>query len=116
VDWATLQQRYLRDEWPIRFGNLGSTLARIASAVSNPNTRASVPNALRESQLMMEWNLHSAPSEVLLPLGPMQAELGLWQQSWSVVEQSPALHQLLARRARTMSDQVLELSGLLNQP
>ena len=114
MDWAAMQQRYLRDEWPIRFGNLGSTLARIATAVSNPNTRASVSNALRESRLMMEWNLYSAPADALLPLGPMQAELGLWQQSWPAVEQSPALQQLLARRARAMSDQVLQLSGLLS--
>ena len=74
-----------------------------------------MPNALRESQLMMEWNLHITPVDALLPLGPMQAELGLWQQSWNAVEQSPALQQLLVRRARAMSDQVLQLSGLLNQ-
>ncbi len=114
MDWHKLRDRYLRDDWPRRLGNLASTLARIATATGNPNTLATVPPSLRESMLMIEWNLGRAPSEILIELAPMQAELRSWWRGWEAVTPSPALRTLLSRRARQMSDRVLELSGLLN--
>ena len=114
MDWRKLRERYLRDEWPIRLGNLASTLGRISSAANNPATAATVSSSLRESMLMIEWNLRGTPSEVLVELAQMQAELGLWSRGWEAVAQSPALRSLLARRAREMSDRSLELSGLFN--
>ncbi len=113
MDWRRLRERYLRDEWPRRFGNLASTLGRIATAASNPNTLTTVPSSLRESMLMIEWNLGRAPSEILVELGLMQSELVLWWRGWDTAAQSVVLRTLLSRRAREMSDRVLELSGLL---
>ena len=114
MDWRKLRERYLRDDWPRRLGNLASTLGRVASATNNPNTLATVPPSLRESMLMIEWNLQRTPSEILIELAAMQAELHLWWRGWEAVAPSPALRNLLSRRARQMSDRVLELSGLLN--
>jgi len=113
MDWRKLRERYLRDDWPVRLGNLASTLARVSNAAGNPKTLTGVPLSLRESMLLIEWNLHGTPAEVLSELAPMQAELGLWWRGWDAVAQSPALRALLARHARDMSDRVLQLSGLL---
>ena len=114
MDWQQLRERYMRDEWPIRLGNLASTLGRVSTAASNPKTLTTVPPSLRESMLFIEWNLHEMPSEILIELAPMQSELGLWRQGWETAAQSAALRTLLSRRAREMSDRALELSGLLN--
>lgn len=113
MDWRKLRERYLRDDWPVRLGNLASTLARVANAASNPKTLSTVPLSLRESMLLIEWNLHEMPPEILTQLAPIQAELRLWQQGWEMAAQAPALRALLSRRAREMSDRSLELSGLL---
>lgn len=116
MNWATLQNRYAKDDLAQRLGNLASTLGRVSQRALNVDSLQAVPLAVRESMRMMEWNLQVAPPEVLGALAPMQAELGLWWRSWEVVAQSATLRQLLSHRARAMSDQVLELSGLLNQP
>jgi len=115
MDWRKLQERYVRDEWPVRLGNLASTLGRSATAISNPQSAATARHSLRESMWLIEWNLHGTPAEVLSELAPMQAELGLWWRGWDAVASSAALRRLLARRAREMSDRVLELSGLLDR-
>ena len=110
-----LRERYMRDDWPIRLGNLASTLGRLSTAVSNPKTLTTVAATVREGMLLIEWNLHQAPQEILIELAPLQAELGLWASSWKEVGESIALQTLLSRRARDMSDHVLQLSGLLKQ-
>ncbi|MGH2592240.1 MAG: hypothetical protein ACRDGG_01865 [Anaerolineae bacterium] len=114
MDWRKLRERYLKDEWPIRLGNLASTLGRVAQRAANPDALAGVPPSLRESMLLIEWNLGRTPSEVLIALAPMQSELRLWWRGWDSVAQSPVLRTLLSRRAREMSDRALALSGLLN--
>lgn len=113
MDWRKLRERYLRDDWPRRLGNLASTLGRLSSAAANPQTLNSVPLSLRESMLLMEWNLGGTPAEILVELSPMQAELVLWRRGWDAAAQSTILRTLLSRRARDMSDRVLQLSGLL---
>jgi hypothetical protein len=115
MDQHKLRERYLRDDWPIRLGNLASTLGRLSSAVSNPKTLTTVAAAVREGMLLIEWNLHQTPPEILIELASMQAELGLWASSWKEIGESTSLRALLSRRARDMSDRVLQLSGLLKQ-
>ncbi len=113
MDWQELRERYMRDEWPIRLGNLASTLGRVATAASNPKTLSTVPPSLRECMLFIEWNVHAMPHDILADFASMQSELGLWWKGWETAEQSPALRTLLSRRARDMSDRALELSSLL---
>lgn len=115
VDEQLLRQRYLRDDWPIRLGNLASTLARASATATNPRAWSITTSALREGMLMMEWNLQSAPTEILIQLAPLQAELALWKRGWEALTHSPALQTLLARRTREMSDKILQLSGLLDK-
>jgi len=58
--------------------------------------------------------LGRTPTEILIELASMQSELRSWWRGWDMAAQSSVLRTLLSRRARQMSDRVLELSGLLN--
>jgi len=111
MDWKRLETRYARLEWQQRLGNLASTLARAATAASNPRTAASVPDLLREGMWVIEWGQADTPLDVLIELAPMQKELGLLKRAWE--QNNQAVRPLLAFRSRVMSDQVLKLLGLV---
>jgi len=98
--------------WQQRLGNLASTLARSATISESRQSTASVPDLLREGMWIIEWSAPDAPVDVAAELVPMQLELGLLSQAWA--RDPHAVRPILAFRARTMSDRVLELSGLLN--
>jgi hypothetical protein len=46
INWNVLKKRYLRDELPIRLGNLASNLARIKSRCQNAANRELVESLL----------------------------------------------------------------------
>jgi hypothetical protein len=71
MDWKRLQARYAQLSWQQRLGNLASTLARAATAASNPRTMASVPDMLREGMWVIEWSRADTPIETLIELAPM---------------------------------------------
>ncbi len=110
VDWKRLQARYAQLTWQQRLGNLASTLARAATAASNPRTAASASDLLREGMYVIEWCGADTPLPTLRELAPMQRELGLWWRAWE--QDTQTVRPLLAFRARAMADRVLELSGL----
>ena len=111
LDWKRLSARYGRMTYEQRMGNLASTLARSATVSESSRATASVPDLLREGMWIIEWSA-DAPPEALAELAPMQLELGILQQAW--INDAQAVRPILAFRARTMSNRVLELSGLLN--
>jgi len=114
IDWKRLETRYAKLEWQQRLGNLASTLARAATAASNPRTAASVPDLLREGMWVIEWGRADTPLDVLIELAPMQKELGLLKRAWE--QNNQAVRPLLAFRSRVMSDQVLKLLGPVQPP
>ena len=111
MERQSLRDRYLRDDWPIRLGNLASTLARISSRAGDARYDAAIPDLLREGALFIEWGASHTPRHVVRELAPMQRELCLWRSLWPLEAARP----LLALRARIMADRVLELSGLLEE-
>ena len=110
TDWERLRRRYSQLSWQQRLGNLASTLARAATAASNPRTAASVSDLLREGMWVIECSKDDTPLQTLIELAPMQRELGLLRRAWE--QSSEVARPLLAFRARAMSDQVLMLAGL----
>ena len=110
MDWKRLEARYARLTWQQRLGNLASTLARAATAAGNPRTAGSVSDLLREGMWVIEWSQDDTPLDALDKLAQVQRELGLLRRAWE--QDSQAARPLLTSRARTMSDRVLELSGL----
>lgn len=111
MNWERLRARYERLAWQQRVANLASTLARAATAAGNPRTSTSVPDLLREGMWVIEWSRADTPLEVLVDLAAMQRELGLLWRAWGQDEQ--VVRPLLSFRARALSDQALELAGVI---
>ncbi|MCI0476028.1 MAG: hypothetical protein L0Y55_07255 [Anaerolineales bacterium] len=113
-----IQERYMQDELPIRLGGLAADLARIVSFSKNHGSAPVVASLLDESSYFVEW---SAPD--LLPdrvddaarLVDIQRGLTRWYRIWGDAQNDPAQRAQLAAQARAWSDEILQMSGLLDQ-
>lgn len=107
-DLKKMQARYVRDEWPVRLGNLASNLLRLSKWIKMQQDDQAIIDLMRESAWFIEWTAPDTPVDVMVKLIDVQRELCLWRRIWPVDVARP----LLALRARHMSEHVLELSGL----
>ena len=100
-----LRERYLRDEPPVRLGNLASDLLRLGQWVKMRRNDDEIVDLMREIAWCMEWVVDSATAE----LADMQREICRWRRAWP----AESARSILALRARQMSERVLEMSGLV---
>ncbi|MBM3130513.1 MAG: hypothetical protein FJ009_18030 [Chloroflexi bacterium] len=113
-----IYERYMQDSLPVRLGGLAADLARIVSFSGNPQSAHVVASLLEESRAFVEW---SAPD--LLPdrvddaarLVDIQRGLTRWYRIWNDAQNDPAQRARLAEQARAWSDEILQMSGLLDQ-
>ena len=81
---ATIRERYLRDELPIRLGGLAANLARIVSFAGQPHETGKYPSTvehlLEESEWFIEWNGPDAPLETQTELVELQIQLAVWRR------------------------------------
>jgi len=105
-DLKKMRERYLRDERPVRLGNLASSLLRLSKWIRMRQRDDGSIDLMREIAWFMEWNGDLA----LVELVDMQREICRWRRIWPV----EAVRSLLAFRALQMSNHVLHLSGLLS--
>lgn len=113
-----IQERYMADPLNIRLGGLAADLARIVSFSKNIKAIQSVQEMINEGIYFIEW---SAPD--LLPeriddavlLVDIQRGLTHWRWIWNEAQHDPAQRAQLAAQAQAWSDQVLKMSGLLDQ-
>jgi len=113
-----IRDRYMQDALPIRLGGLAADLARIVSFSKNPKSAPVVASLLDGSRYFIEW---SAPD--LLPdrvddaarLVDIQRGLTRWYRIWHEAQNDPTASKQLAEQARAWSDEVLKMSGLLDQ-
>ena len=106
-DLKRIRDRYLRDESPVRLGNLASSLLRLSNWVRMGQKDEAIIDLMREVAWFMEWNGDLASSE----LADMQREICRWRRIWPI-EQARTI---LVFRAHQMSNRVLELSGLVEK-
>lgn len=107
-DLDRLRERYLREPAPRRMGHLASDLLRLGRWVRMRRDDYAVVGLLGQIASCMEWNPEHATEE----LADMQREVCSWRRIWPL---EPA-RSLLAFRAQRMSDRILALSGLLEEP
>jgi hypothetical protein len=113
-----IEKRYLRDDLSVRLGGLAADLARIVSFSDSPESAPVIKSLLDESRWFIEW---SAPD--LLPdrvedaarLAEIQRELTRWYRVWNEAQHNSAQRAKLSEQARAWSDEVLAMSGLLEQ-
>lgn len=104
-DLERLRERFMRDEWPVRLGNLASDLLRLSQWVQMRRSDSEIVNLMREIAWCMEWAGDGATEE----LADMQREICRWRRVWPV----ESVRSILALRARQMSARALEISGLV---
>ena len=113
-DFATLKERYMRDSVPVRLGNLASNLAHISSFTRAARQSEAVHRPIDESRFFIEWTAGQMEVEKAAQLVDVQINLCRWYWSWPKVAEDRAETTRLSVLAREWSNEVLELSGLLD--
>ena len=106
-DLQKMRDRFIRDESPVRMGNLASSLLRLRKWVQTGHNDEAIVDLMRQIAWLMEWSGDLASSD----LADMQGEICRWRRVWPVDQARP----ILALRASQMSNRILESSGLLGQ-
>ena len=110
---TAIQERYLRDELPMRLGGLAANLARIKSFSAHPDHRDVVESLLDESKQFIEWNVPDAKLELQVELLELQLHLARWQRAWPSIWADPVRKMTVAEQAGAWSERVLKASGLV---
>ncbi len=114
---ATRRERYLQQDISTRLGGIAADLARVASASNIPAVTA-VHDLLEESRAFIEWTTPSLlPNRVDDAARLVEVGRGLthWYWSWYEAQNDPTEREKLSEQAHTWSDEVLAMSGLLEQ-
>ena len=106
-DLKRMRERFIRDQSPVRLGNLASDLLRLNKWIQARHNDEAIVDLMREIAWLMEWSGDLASPE----LADMQREICRWRRVWPV-EQTRSI---LAFRALKMSNRILEWSGLLEK-
>src|SRR4030042_3602654 len=107
IDLRRMSERFIRDDGPVRMGNLASNLLRLSKWIQKRHNDEEIVDLMRQIAWLMEWTGSLASAE----LADMQREICRWRRAWPVEQ---ARH-ILALRASQMSNRILEWSGLLEQ-
>jgi hypothetical protein len=112
-DWTAIQERYMRDDLPVRLGGLAANLSRIKSFSVNENSRDAVASLIDESKMFIEWTAAQTETETAAKLVELQVQLALWQLQWQSIWNDASRRKQFAEQSSAWSKQVLEMSGLL---
>jgi len=104
-DLERMRERFIRDDGPVRMGNLASDLLRLCKWVQIGHDDEAIVDLMRRIAWLMEWTGDLASAE----LADMQREICRWRRVWPVER----TRHILALRASQMSNRILEKSGLL---
>ena len=114
-DWTQIQERYLRDELPVRLAGLAANLSRIKSFSADEASHAVVEDLIDESKMFIEWTAAQAEVTTAEKLVDLQVQLARWQLQWKTIWSDPLKRKQVAEQSALWSKQILELSGLLNR-
>jgi hypothetical protein len=112
---VTRHASYLRQRVPVRLGSLAADLARIASFAEILDS-AAVESLLEESTAFIEWcvpDLINEQVEQAARLVDIQRGLGIWRGLWQKAQTESERRKLISQ-AQAWSDEVLQMSGLLD--
>jgi hypothetical protein len=109
MDIKSMYKRYTQLTWQQQLGNVASTLARISTQATSPESDSLVTASLREAALLIEWSAPNVPPDFLPELAAMQREVLAWHRCWPLDD----ARSLLALHTRNQSDRMLQMAGLL---
>jgi hypothetical protein len=108
-----LRERFLRDSFPRRIGNLAANLARIDSFSDHPSHDVVLGHILLESKYFIEWCAPEAPLDLQVSLAELQLQLSQWERGLPGTLADNAGRNSMAAEASNWSRRLLESSGLL---
>ena len=109
------KRRFLQDDVPTRIGGIAANLARVSSFSRNPANRDVVHDLLVESKYFIEWCAPEAPLDKAARLVELQIQLAVWQSDWQFIWEDRSKREWVSVESRKWSDEMLELSGLLDE-
>jgi hypothetical protein len=112
---SEIRERYLQDTLPIRLGGIAADLARVVSFSDSPRTARIVETMLEESRYFIEWTAPELSIDNAARLVEIQRELTRWRWMWAEAQNDPEARRQLAEQAQAWSDEILAMSGLLNE-
>jgi len=115
-DRSKLRETFLRGDLSTQLGNLASNLARISIYTEDVQYQEIVEQLLDESKLFIEWVAPLAELEQQFVLVDLQRCLVRWRFTWSDISLDATQRAIVANKTRQWSDQLLAMSGLLEEP
>jgi hypothetical protein len=112
---AAIQERYLRDDIPIRLGGLAANLARIKSFSDHPGHMNAVERLIEESKFFIEWTALDTAVDIQAELVKLQVKLALWHLRWQEIWEDPERRAAVMNQAGNWSRWVLERSGFMER-
>jgi len=112
---AVIRRRCLQDEPRVRLGGLAADLARIASFSDHDGHKRAVRDLIVEAAHFIEWTATDTTLETQAELVRLQVELACWCARLDADWSNGDARRQMRLRAKEMSEEVLELSGLLGQ-
>lgn len=114
-DLSKLRERFLRDRVAIQLGNIASNLGRIADFIRMEVENTGITELLDETKAMIDWAAPSATLEQQFTLVELQRALVRWRFAWADIAQDAIQRVSVAAKAREWSDQLIVISGLLDE-
>jgi len=108
-----IKERYMRDDLPVRLGNLAANLARMGSFITNPTHHQTVNDLFTESKFFIEWTAAETETEVAAELVELQIQLARWQLRLHNILSDATQQAHVAGQLRNWSNRVLHVSGLM---
>jgi hypothetical protein len=112
-DWTQIQERYMRDDLPVRLGGLAANLSRIKSFSANEAGKDAVESLIDESKMFIEWTAAQAEINTAEKLVELQIQLALWQLQWGTIWNDSVKRKRIAEQSNVWSRRVMGMSGLL---
>lgn len=114
-DRSKLRERFLRDRVAIQLGNIASNLGRIDNFITTEMEQPAITDLLDETKVMIDWAAPSATLEQQFTLVELQRCLVRWRFAWDSIAQDASQRAGVAGKAREWSDQLIAISGLLDE-
>ncbi len=109
------QDRYMRDPIGIRLGGIAANLARVSSISNNPASFDAAFGLMEESKYFIEWTAPDSEMETTTALADLQRTLTRWQRNLSSDWQDGRKRANIGKEAKSLSEMVLQRSGLLDR-
>jgi hypothetical protein len=110
---AAIRERYLREDLPMRLGELAANLVRIHSFLDHLQHCEVVAHLLEETKFFIEWTLADTGSDLQPELLELQRRLINWQTNWAEIWAEPDRRASMAQQADDWSQRILKIAGLL---